>query len=58
MKAGDHAAAADGQANYGETGGYIGWFIAMPQGHIEATITKDGKTVTKTGSCYHIQIAD
>ena len=43
----------DGQANYGETGGYIGWFIAMPQGHIEATITKDGKTVTKTGSCYH-----
>ena len=47
------AGSGDGLANFGDTGRYIGWLIAVPQGTIEAEITENGKTEIKKGTCYH-----
>lgn len=43
----------DGCNYYGDTGKFIGWFIPVPQGKVEATITIKGETRKLRGSAYH-----
>lgn len=45
--------AGDGCFYYGDTGKYLGWFVAVPQGRIKAVISLDGITKTVNGSAYH-----
>lgn len=32
---------------------FFGWVVGIPSGTVEATFTKDGETVTRTGTAYH-----
>lgn len=43
----------NGFSYYGDTGKYVGWVIAVPQGKVEASYTINGKTVKTKGSVYH-----
>lgn len=43
----------DGTNHYGDTGKYLGWLVAVPQGKIEATVAIEGKTRKLEGSAYH-----
>ncbi|MDR2902735.1 MAG: hypothetical protein LBU87_06510 [Lactobacillales bacterium] len=45
--------AGDGCFYYGNTGKYLGWFVAVPQGKMDAIIKIGGKIKKHSGSAYH-----